>query len=94
MKNPDARITRVHTSWRVRVPGFPSAFFADGKHGGRDAALTAARAWRDERWDGRDLRYKLTPRQRAEIRRSGKNYREIAEQYGIAPNYVHQIRRG
>lgn len=94
MKNPRARITRVHTSWRVRVPGHPATFFADGKHGGEQASLAAAVAWRDERWDGKFPGRKLSQRQRAAIKRSTRNYREIADRYGISPNYVHQIRRG
>jgi hypothetical protein len=94
MKNRHARITRVHTSWRVRVPGLPAAFFADGKHGGEQASLAAAIAWRDARWDGKFPGRKLSPRQRAAIRKSARNYREIAERYGISPNYVHQLRRG
>jgi hypothetical protein len=92
--NPRARITRVHTSWRVRVPGHPATFFADGAYGGEQESLAAAAAWRDARWDGTDCRRKLTPRQRAAIRRSTRSYKEIAEKYAISPNYVHQLRRG
>jgi hypothetical protein len=90
----NARISRVNNSWRVRVFGHPPEFFADSKYGGREAALRAARAWRDERWDGEDRSRKLTPRQRAAIRRSKAHYKEVAERYGISPTYVHQIRRG
>jgi hypothetical protein len=90
-----ARISRVHGSWRVRVYGHPTKFFADSKHGGKDAALQAAIQWRDARWDGKlHQRQKLTPRERAAIRRSKRYYKEVAEQYGISPTYVHQIRRG
>lgn len=92
--NSRARITRVHTSWRVRVPGHPPKFFADGKHGGKAVALAAAQAWRDARWDGVEPSRKLSTQQKAAIRRSTRNYKEIAEKYGISPNYVHQLRRG
>lgn len=88
----DARISRVNNSWRVRVSGYRPKFFADSKYGGTEAALEAARAWRDERWDGVDQ--KLTARQRAAIRRSKEHYLKVAERYGISPTYVHQLRRG
>ena len=90
----NARISRVHSSWRVRVFGHRPEFFADSKYGGTEAALEAARAWRDERWDGTDRGQKLTARQRAAIRRSKEHYQKVAERYGISPFYVHQIRRG
>lgn len=94
MDNPSARINRVHTSWRVRVPGHPPTFFADGKYGSRDAAFAAAQEWRDERWDGKNRSAKLTPAQREAIRTSSAHYKDIAEEYGISPYYVHQLRRG
>jgi len=90
----DTHITRTGNSWRVRVPGFPAQSFADSKYGGQALSLSAARRWRDERWDGRDRRSKLTPRDRAVIRRSKTHYVEVAERYGITPNYVHELRRG
>jgi len=90
----DARISRVGNSWRVRVFGYRPEFFADSKYGGKGSALEAARAWRDEHWDGVDRVQKLTPRQRAAIRRSKEHYKVVAERYGISPTYVHQIRRG
>lgn len=88
-----ARISRVHNSWRVRLHGYPSQYFAFSRHGGKQAALEAAREWRDQRWDGRSRRTKLTPEQRREVVESRENYRVVAERYGIAPNYVHQLRR-
>lgn len=91
---PPARISRVNNSWRVRVHGHRPKFFADSNYGGEQAALDAALAWRDEHWDGSDLNQKLTPRQRAAIRRSKEHYIKVAERYGISPTYVHQIRRG
>lgn len=92
-RNPNARITRVHRSWRVRVFGHPPQFFADSKYGGTDAALRAAREWRDAHWDGSNRSVKLTPEQRREIRESEEHYLDVAERYGIHPNYVHQLRR-
>lgn len=83
----------MHGSWRVRVFGHPPKFFADSTHGGEQAALQAARAWRDKHWNGQDLNRKLSRRDRYDIRRSTAHYAEIAEKYGISPNYVHQIRR-
>jgi hypothetical protein len=93
MPNPRARITRVYTSWRVRVPGHPAAFFADGKYGGTDAALAAAQAWRDEHWDGVNRRYegKLTPEQRAEIITSGEPAIALAARYGVCRQYVYNL---
>lgn len=93
MSNPNARISRVHHSWRVRVLGHAPQFFADRNYGGAEQALNAARAWRDERWDGEDRSKKLTEAQRAQISMSTAHYKIIAERYGIAPNYVHQLRR-
>ena len=93
MSNPNARISRVHRSWRVRVFGHPPRYFADSHHGGTDGALEAARAWRDERWDGTDRFRKLSDAEREAIRRSDAHYKEVADQYGIHPNYVHEIRR-
>jgi len=93
MRTPNARISRVHNSWRVRVFGHPATYFADSAYGGTAEALEAARAWRDERWDGRDRFRKLSATQRAEIQRSSMHYKEIAERYGITPTYVHQLRR-
>lgn len=92
--NPSARITRVHTSWRVRVPGHPPRFFADGSYGGKEASFAAARAWRDERWDGQH-RYarKLSAEQCAAIRRSRKPAAELAEQYGVTRQHIYRIRR-
>lgn len=90
----NARISRVYNSWRVRVFGHRPQFFADRNYGGTEAALEAARAWRDEHWDGTDRSQKLTPRQRAAIRRSTEHYQKVADRYGISPTYVHQIRRG
>jgi hypothetical protein len=89
----DARIGRVGNSYRVRVSG-EVAFFSPREHGGEEKALQAARAWRDARWDGSDRRYKLTPKQRAEIATGTMDYRKVAAKYGISPNYVHQLRRG
>lgn len=89
----NARIDRVYKSWRVRLTGHPARFFADSAYGGRQQALAAARAWRDARWDGRDLGVKLTKQQRAEIRRSKENYLDVAERHNISPNYVHKLRR-
>lgn len=93
MRRPNARISRMHNSWRVRVFGHPTQYFADSSYGGTEAALEAARAWRDERWDGQDRFRKLTPAQVREIQNSDENYKLVAERYGIAPNYVHQLRR-
>lgn len=90
----NARISRVNNSWRVRVFGYRPEFFADSKYGGTEAALEAARTWRDERWDGTDRNVKLTPEQREAIRQSDEHYKDVAERYGISPTYVHQIRRG
>lgn len=89
----NARISRVHGSWRVRVLGYKPQFFADSNHGGEQKALAAARAWRDSVWDGLDMNKKLTRKQRNEIRRSRDHYAVVAERYGISANYVHQIRR-
>lgn len=97
-RDPLARITKSGNSWRVRLAGYGSANFSPSKYGGEDEALRAAQAWRDARWDGRDRPgcavRKVTPEQAAEIRRSGEHYKDVAERYGISPNYVHQIRRG
>jgi hypothetical protein len=90
----NARISRVHGSWRVRVLGYTPKFFADSEFGGKQKALEAARAWRDKKWDGKDHNRKLTAKDRDNIRRSKAHYADIAEQYGISANYVHQIRRG
>jgi hypothetical protein len=94
MPNPRARISRSNTSWMVRVPGHRTAFFADGKHGGTDAALAAAQAWRDEHWDGVNRRYegKLTPEQRAEIIISGEPASVLAARYGVSRQYVWNLR--
>lgn len=100
MPKPNARISRVHGSWRVRVYGYAPKFFADRNYGdgshpaySKANALLAARAWRDARWDGQDRGRKLTPAERNAIRRSKEHYESVAEKYGISPNYVHQIRR-
>lgn len=93
MSNPNARISRVSNSWRVRVFGHPHKFFADSAHGGSDGALQAARSWRDERWDGKTIGVKLTPEQKREIQHSTDDYREVAARYGISAGYVHQLRR-
>lgn len=93
MAKTNARISRVGNSWRVRVFGYPSKFFADSRHGGEKAALAAAREWRDARWDGKKRDVKLTPAQRRAVAKSKGDYRAVAEKYGIAPNYVHQLRR-
>ena len=90
----NARISRVHSSWRVRVFGLRPRFFADRNHGGRVGALRAARAWRDAHWDGRHRGRKLTRAERHAIRKSTAHYKLVAKQYGITPNYVHKIRRG
>lgn len=89
----EPRISRVHRSWRVRVPGHRPRFFADRTWGGKAAALRAARAWRDRVWNGRMGGQKLTPAQRRAIGRSKGDYREVAERYDISPGYVHQLRR-
>jgi hypothetical protein len=89
-----ARISRVHSSWRVRVPGLRPHFFADRKHGGTDAALSAAKGWRDTHWDGEDRSRKLTKMERLTIRHSKEHYKIVAERFRISPNYVHKIRRG
>ncbi|MCK9513697.1 MAG: hypothetical protein M0R28_21070 [Pigmentiphaga sp.] len=94
MSNPNARISRVNNSWRVRVFGHAPQFFADSEYGGTEQAIVAARAWRDQHWDGVDRSRKLTPAQREEISKSTEHYKAIADRYGIAPNYVHQLRRG
>lgn len=100
MAKPNARISRVHGSWRVRVYGYAPQFFADSTYGdgshpaySKQASLHAARAWRDAHWDGTDRSKKLTPRERTAIRNSKEHYTIVAEKYGISPNYVHQIRR-
>lgn len=93
-RDPNARISRVHGSWRVRVFGHSPKFFADSAHGGTEGALQAARAWRDERWDGSTPGVKLSAEQKEEIRNSTDDYREVAARYGISAGYVHQIRRG
>lgn len=93
MPESNARISRVHGSWRVRVPGYAPKFFADCDWGGKHYSLLAARDWRDIHWNGVDRSQKLTPRQRAAIRRSKEHYEIIAKRYGISPNYVHQLRR-
>jgi hypothetical protein len=92
-KNANARISRVHGSWRVRVPKRPAKFFSDSSYGGKQAALVAARKWRDAHWDGTNLNNKLTAKERADIRRSKEHYAATAERYNISPNYVHQLRR-
>ena len=89
----NARISRVHRSWRVRVFGHRPRFFADVDHGGRSAALRAARAWRDKVWDGRHRGVKLTRAERSAIRKSTEHYKIVAQRYGISPNYVHKLRR-
>lgn len=89
----NARISRVHGSWRVRVFGYPPKFFADSTWGGKLKALQAAREWRDKHWDGMDHNRKLTKAQRNAIRRSKDHYADVAERYGISANYVHQLRR-
>lgn len=93
MPNPRARISRSNTSWMVRVPGHRTAFFADGKHGGTDAALAAAQAWRDEHWDGKNRRYegKLTLQQRAEILASDEPATLLAARYGVCRQYVYNL---
>lgn len=89
-----ARISRTHASWRVRVPGHAPEFFADSTYDGdTDAALSAAQAWRDARWDGSYPGQKLTPLQRKVIARSTDHYLDVAKRYGISPSYVHQLRR-
>jgi len=93
MRDPNARISRVHQSWRVRVFGHPPRFFSPTQYGSDEAALEAARAWRDAHWDGRDRWKKLTPDQRREIQGSDEHYKLVAERYGIHPQYVNQIRR-
>jgi len=90
---PYARISRVHNSWRVRVYGLRPRYFADSKYGSTDAALQAAKKWRDEHWDGTNRSRKLTRREQLAIHRSTEHYRVIAKRYGISPNYVHKLRR-
>ena len=94
MAGNNTRISRVQNSWRVRVHGHKAQFFADVTYGGKQQSLKAARVWRDRHWDGRERRLKLTPADRRAIRKSTEYYKDVAERYGIAPNYVHQIRRG
>jgi hypothetical protein len=89
----NARITRVKLSWRVRVSGHAAQYFADSRYGGTEAALDAARAWRDARWSGQDKRRKLSPSQVREIQTSREHYVDIAERHRISPNYVHKLRR-
>jgi hypothetical protein len=89
----NARISRSHGSWRVRIPGYAPKFFADETYGGTVKALRMARAWRDARWDGSDRGRKLTPAERVAIARSDEHYVDIAARYGISPNYVHVLRR-
>jgi hypothetical protein len=89
----NARISRVYKSWRVRVFGQRPQFFADSRYGGTEAALSAARAWRDKHWNGQDLRRKLTDHEREAIRKSKERYADVAERYGISPNYVHKLRK-
>jgi hypothetical protein len=93
MPNPRARIIRVNT-WRVRVPGHPSAYFSDAKYGGEEAALAAAEAWRDAHWDGVNRRYegKLTLEQRAEIIASDEPASVLAARYGVTRQYVWNLR--
>jgi hypothetical protein len=96
MPNPRARISRVHTSWRVRVPGHRHAFFADGKHGGTEAALAAAQKWRDEHWDGVDrsnrrFTGKLSTEQYREIVASDEPAAVLADRYGISRQYVYNL---
>lgn len=94
MLQPNARISRVHGSWRVRVFGHAPKFFADRDYDGSEKkSLAAARKWRDAHWDGTDRSSKLTKSQRNAIRRSKTHYMIVAEKYGISPNYVHQLRR-
>lgn len=93
MKNPNTRISRVNKSWRVRVFGHAPKFFADRHYDGKEKALAAARAWRDANWDGIDRTKKLTDAERRAIRESTEHYKDVAARYGIAPNYVHQLRR-
>lgn len=93
MGSPNARISRVHGSWRVRVFGHTPKFFADSDYGGKTAALAAARAWRDARWDGKDRNQKLSLRQKKAAARSKDHYEDVAQRYGITPNYVHKLRR-
>lgn len=90
----NARISRVGGSWRVRLFGYDPEYFADSKYGGQQAALAAARKWRDARWDGTTRYVKLSKKKKAEIRRSKEHYVTVAEREGITPNYVHAIRRG
>ncbi len=93
MSNPNARISRVRTSWRVRVFGHSPQFFADGKYGGTSEALHAARAWRDAHWDGWHRSAKLTDAEREAVRRSTEDYKQVAERYGITRQYVHELRK-
>lgn len=94
MSKADARISRVNNSWRVRVHGHPPRFFADSDYGGKAAAKAAARAWRDSVWDGSTPGVKLTAAERRAIRNSKGHYKDVAEQYGVAPSYIHELRRG
>lgn len=87
------RISRVHGSWRVRVPGHPPKFFADSTYGGASESLLHARLWRDLNWDGKARNRKLSRRDRYDIARSTAHYAEVAKKYGISANYVHLIRR-
>lgn len=93
MAASNARISRVHNSWRVRVFGHQPKFFSDTAYGGSPASLRAARTWRDRVWDGKKRGVKLTPRERREVRNSSEHYKIVAEMYGIHPNYVHKLRR-
>ena len=87
------RISRVGNSFRVRIAGHPVTYFSPRTYGGEEQALEAARAWRDERWDGKPKGQKLTARQVRAIQQSTAPYKFIAKRYGISPNYVHTLRR-
>jgi len=90
--NLRARISRIHTSWVVRVPGHRPMFFADGKHGGTDASLAAATAWRDEHWDGVSRVGRLTLAERAAVSASDEPASVVAERYGITRQHVWNLR--
>lgn len=81
------------------MSGQSPKFFADGKYGGTDAALAAARAWRDAHWNGRNrvggaaaASAKLTLLQRAEIGASREPAADLAARYGISRQYVYDLR--
>jgi hypothetical protein len=94
MRDPNARISRVHQSWRVRVFGYPPKFFGDYNYGDNPlASLEAARKWRDEVWDGKNPGQKLSKEDRVIIARSTEPAYVVASLYDITIDYVYKLRR-